>query len=223
MSAPALLCLPGPSFRYDLESGDLSVCGTPLFVKQEGGRGRGTAWCVWDAAVVVALWLDSAEGRAALEASGLPRSPRVVELGCGTGLAGLAAAAALPGAEVTLTDLPEALTALRGNLELNPLLQVNICELDWTQQPCSRTADLVLAADCVWLSHLVAPFVASLSALCGPRGLALLAHQSRSATVDDALWAALASQGFQAAAQPQPRLALCSQARVFLLTKAKPG
>ncbi len=243
---PAVLCLPGPAFAYDYAAGELHCAGTPLFIHQEGGQGRGTAWAVWDAAVVCALWLDTPQARRALIEAGLPcdaltdasgvasdaaaapphRSGatelHVVELGAGTGLAGLAAAAALPGSLVTLTDLPDALPALARNVAANSALKdrVRVVPYDWTQ-PCPvQRADVVVAADCVWLRDLVAPFVAALDAACAaPRGVVLLVHQTRSSAVDEALWATLAAVRFAVAQQPQPATASCAQARVYILTR----
>lgn len=69
--------------------------------------------------------------------------------------------------------------------------------LDWLHavrdvaQLPSMPPSLVLAADVVWVESLVAPLVAALDALCGPRTVLLLAHQSRSHRSDNLLWGLL--------------------------------
>ena len=52
-----LLALPGPAFWLDHARGELRVRDTPLVAHAEGGQGRGTAWAIWDAAVVAATQL----------------------------------------------------------------------------------------------------------------------------------------------------------------------
>jgi predicted nicotinamide N-methyase len=224
---------------------------------------------VWDGAVVAALWLDAA-ARAFRERGGsdddetlLPwralRSRGVLELGAGTGLAGLAAAAALR-CPVTLTDLPAALPALSRNVAANvdALAAVaapppRVAPLDWcalspaalaAATPPAAPPALLLAADCVWLPELVAPFVAALDALAtAPDTRLLLVYHSRSAAVDATLWGALAAARFvgvhdageggdgavqrpddehELAPMPQrqPRGAEAAAARVYLLRRA---
>mmetsp|Transcript_35740 Transcript_35740/g.90161 ORF Transcript_35740/g.90161 Transcript_35740/m.90161 type:complete len:141 (-) Transcript_35740:133-555(-) len=102
------------------------------------------------------------------------------------------------GVPTVLTDLGEALPALEKNVALNPsvapLLRVE--ELDWCQltgvsDTLGGPFGLVIAADCVWLEHLVAPLVAALEALVDGRTKAIIAYQSRSARVDELLFGLL--------------------------------
>ena len=245
--APAVapLALPGPAFWFDHARGELRVRGCPLVAHAEGGQGRGTAWHVWDAAVVAALWLDQhAEGDDDAGDGGdmgiswaAVRERGVVELGAGTGLAGLAAAAAL-GCHVALTDVEEALPALRRNAAANDTLapRLAVRRLDWSRVSDAAEAAtalrpaLLLAADCVWLQPLVGPFVAAVDALVGDAAdvTLLLVHQTRSAAVDDALWRALHAARMLPAPQqpqplPQPRGAEAAAPRVYLLRRTPPG
>lgn len=111
-----MLALPGPQhvFHY---GGDFCVDGKPIVLQQEGGQGRGTGWAVWDASVTLSRWLEasSPEERRSLG----PQEAAILELGSGTGLAGLAAAACL-GRPAHLTDLAEVLPSLQRNVDLNP-------------------------------------------------------------------------------------------------------
>jgi methylase of polypeptide subunit release factors len=67
------------------------------------------------------------------------QQPSILELGSGTGLVGLAAAAIWK-CHVTLTDLPEIVPNLEGNARRNEDVlkarggSVNIQELDWSKQ-----------------------------------------------------------------------------------------
>ena len=165
------------------------------------------------------------------------RARGVLELGAGTGLAGLAAAAALH-CDVTLTDLPETLNALAANVARNPALapRCRVTPLDWTRLDAASLASarnaaappaLLLACDCVWLLALVAPFVAALDALAAHDAVILLVHQSRSAAVDAALWQALSTAhllpplplGVDPVPLPQPPGAEAAAARIYLLRR----
>lgn len=78
-------------------------------------QGRGTGWSVWDGAVAAAKHLEQMSRLGLFsQISPLP----ALELGSGTGLAGIAAAVAT-GLPFTLTDLPEILPALLHNVHQN--------------------------------------------------------------------------------------------------------
>ena len=94
---------------------------------------------------------------------------KVLELGAGTGLLGLAAAAVLKAGDVLLTDLPAILPNLRRNVLANlPLpdcpTQPQTCILDWAVPSLSpRMPDhsftLILAADPIYAPEMPALFV----------------------------------------------------------------
>ena len=122
----------------------------------------------------------------------LVRGRRVLELGAGTGMLGLAAAAA--GGHVLMTDV-----ASMTEESLAPNVRANVAAgggcpswtgsdsavssgsaaaqaLDWLlpleaqRHPVDVfAAEIVLAAECAWLEELVDPFVATLAALLAPR------------------------------------------------------
>ena len=207
------LALPGPALHVPLERADTGAGGDlppALLVGRTGEALRlrahaapegadhaaRTAFGVWDGAAACAAWFAAAaRGRFAGVRS-------VLELGAGTGLAGLAAAAEL-GVAATLTDLPEAVRALEGNAKLNrAAARAGVRALDWTtatREELSALAQrhaggIVVAADVVWLIELVRPLVRCLEALALP---VALAYQSRSTRVDRALFAALEEAGFR--------------------------
>lgn len=225
-----ILALPGPQYCYNYSDG-VPIFGHRVIIHQEGGQvshrmltiknpiaytsrynviapflsvlqGRGTAWAVWDGAVAVAKHLERLAELDASWAAALP-SQSILELGSGTGLAGLAAAAAL-GLPVTLTDLPEALPALSHNVSLNPPLAAlaTVTACDWYKPEAEGLRNsnngpfgLVIAADCVWVESLVAPLVSALEKMVTGAGCletrVLLGYQSRSARVDELLFGLL--------------------------------
>ncbi len=96
------------------------------------------------------------------------RGRRVLELGAGLGLPGLAAA--LGGARVTLTDwAPEAMVAARDNAARNAV-EVEALVVDW-RAPAALVAhapwDLVLLADVLYEERNVAPLLSLLPQLTG--------------------------------------------------------
>ena len=120
--------------------------------------------------------------------SRISQGARIVELGSGTGLAGLAAA--LLGGRVTLTDLPSLVEhSLKIDVELNSRPsakdskywkigrgRVECDTLDWTLPVPDRFAhyDIALAADTIWLKDLLEPFVRTASSLSSELWLAYL-------------------------------------------------
>lgn len=85
---------------------------SPLLVEQDKRMGKG-GLC-WDAAFILGEYVID---RFKEEKPDKPIN--AIELGSGTGLAGLIVAKALPGAVVVLTDLPELMPLLTRNIELN--------------------------------------------------------------------------------------------------------
>jgi len=196
--------------RKDLEAED--GCQDPNFFDEDYSIAASTGMVVWEGSwVLIEALRDPAHWLGARL-----RGKRVVELGAGTGLLGLCAAAA--GASVLLTDVP----AVVGEM-LTPNLEANVApgdemagaaaagtaagqatagadawegavrvgdgsaaaaalnwyrpigeqieeQADLRRRLDPREADVVLAAECVWLKELVAPFVATVLALLrGPR------------------------------------------------------
>jgi len=146
----------------------------PYFFEPDYSVAASTAWMVWDSSWVLISMLSRSESWLADSI----RGKRVLELGSGTGLLGLAAAAA--GAQVVLTDVPTMVDAL-----IWPNVLANARNhgaaaaqpLDWYKPVADqlspldvREAEVVLAVDAIWLLELVEPFVCTTSELLrGPR------------------------------------------------------
>ena len=177
-------------------------------------RRDGTGTMVWECGIVLARLFATRHGRRALASGG-----SVVELGAGTGIAGLAAAAA-GATRVLLTDLPSVVTLLAANAARNAAAlgdcALDVCSLDWTRDAMHERAvgmDLVIGADLVYHSSQIAPLVSVLRRMLAPTAerpagaRLLLAHKSRHEAVDAELHAALRAAGIAIAAVPTSELA----------------
>ncbi|KAI8542613.1 hypothetical protein RHMOL_Rhmol08G0151000 [Rhododendron molle] len=98
-----------------------------------------TGAVLWDSGVVLGKFLEHAVESGMM----LLRGKKVVELGSGCGLVGCIAA--LLGAKVTLTDLPDRLRLLRKNIETNLYGDVRgsaaVSELIWGEEPDTELID----------------------------------------------------------------------------------
>ena len=106
-----------PLVRYDVAPSAVEARASPpaLVLEQDQSLHNSCGGIVWESAFCLAQYLR--RGGAGAAASRL-RGKRVLELGAGCGLAGLAAASA-GAASVLLTDHPDALPLLRRNVERN--------------------------------------------------------------------------------------------------------
>ncbi|XP_010503759.1 PREDICTED: protein N-lysine methyltransferase METTL21A-like [Camelina sativa] len=126
------------------------------------------------------------------EGSDSPSSPlNVVELGSGTGIVGIAAAATL-GANVTVTDLPNVIENLRFNADANAEAaarfggKVHVASLRWGEiddvEALGQNVDLVLASDVVYHEHLYEPLLKTLRFMLlveGSKRVFLMSHLKR--------------------------------------------
>lgn len=103
-------------------SSESFVCGT-VTLQIHADRAAGHGGVVWDAARCLAEYIIE---------WGLPRGCRVIELGAGTGLPGLAAAAC--GCHVVLTDKPAYVPLLQRNIDAN---STHIAEKGGTAAACA--------------------------------------------------------------------------------------
>lgn len=180
----------------------------------EGELGPGGA--LWAAGASLATLVSREE---ALLGGGMSK-PSILELGSGTGAAGLAFAAT--GAKVLLTDRQSVLPLLRLNVDLNKDLlslvggSADIGEFDWLSPPeeiLRQHFDLVIGADLVYSFAAVDPFMAAITALLqeerdGRRvsGQMLYAHFPRFPKLDEAMHTALSSRGFETQAIATPEV-----------------
>ncbi|KVH92371.1 EEF1A lysine methyltransferase 3-like [Cynara cardunculus var. scolymus] len=96
---------------------------------------------------------------------------RILELGSGTGVVGIAASAVL-GADVTVTDLPHVLPNLKFNVDANSVVlaprggQVRVGALSWgnkeEMEAIGREYDLIIGSDVVYHDNLYDPLLETL-------------------------------------------------------------
>lgn len=144
------------------------------------------------------LWTSSLElARWCLEESDL-NTKRVLELGCGLGLAGIAAAKA--GARVTFSDYEEVALDFsrcnaRRNLPSNVYdRQLDFLQLDWRTVPPLEPFDVIIGADIVYERRNFFPLVDVLTTLLRPEGIAVFTEPGRS--IGTQFFALLRDEGF---------------------------
>jgi predicted nicotinamide N-methyase len=103
---------------------------------------------------------------------------KVLELGCGCGLAGIAVG--LQGAEVTVTDIePDALVLAEENWKRNDLSPASVEELDWCRPTLQERFDYILAADVLYDPKFFPDLIRSSSDLLSEEGTLLLSEPGR--------------------------------------------
>lgn len=145
---------------------------------------QGLSFQLWPAATTLVTLLDqhrchpttgSLSRTLAAISNGPDHRPlKVLELGSGTGLVGIAAAVTL-GANVTVTDLPHVLPNLQFNVDANANLvalqggTITVAPLRWGKdgdvETIERDFELVLASDVVYHDHLFEPLLQTLRLL----------------------------------------------------------
>eukprot|EP00049_Salpingoeca_infusionum_P001116 m.45343 g.45343 ORF g.45343 m.45343 type:complete len:230 (-) comp10875_c0_seq1:401-1090(-) len=190
----ALLALPGPAFVFRFD-GDFTVQGKPIRLSldrtedglEDADHAVRTAGAVWDCSVALSQYFEEQAtlGNPLITA----QEATFLELGSGTGLAGLSlAAVADPSSTVLVTDVEADQPNLQRHIELNKesLSAKTVAQtLDWLALPTDLPQpSVIFAADVVWVDKLIEPFANALLALMSPSCTAILAYQSRSSRAD---------------------------------------
>ncbi|XP_053192275.1 protein-lysine methyltransferase METTL21D [Scomber japonicus] len=143
---------------------------------------------VWDAAIVLAKYLETKQFYEPSTGVNLWADRRVVELGAGTGAAGLMAATL--GAQVTVTDLEDLQTLLRVNIKDNQKLissgSITAKVLKWGEDVSDflPPPHYVLMADCIYYEQSIAPLVETLKLLAGPETCIICCYEQRTEGVN---------------------------------------
>ncbi len=125
---------------------------------------------VWPSAAALSAFV--------LGAPGILAGARAIEIGCGLGLAGVAAMAA--GAEMLFTDYePDALRFVQLNALLNLGRLPSTLAMDWRRPGVDGRFDVVLASDVAYEKRSFAPLIRTLEAVVSPTGVALVAEPGR--------------------------------------------
>lgn len=145
---------------------------------------------LWPSAVRLAEYLCREEGTLA--------GNRVLELGCGLGLAGIAAHIA--GAEVLLSDIAEdALRLAELNWIVNFYSAPQLRRIDWLAPDCPERFEVILAADVAYEERLFRPFIHTLDQLLAPEGCLYLSEPNRK--IARTFFTLLAESGFDSERQ----------------------
>ncbi|KAM3392809.1 hypothetical protein ACQJBY_013773 [Aegilops geniculata] len=177
---------PNAFARQGLATFPIDACGRRLTLRQQPSSFRGASGVT--GAVVLAKFLEHAADGGLLPV----RGARAVDLGAGCGL--VSAVAALLGARVVATDLPDRVRLLRKNLEENVGDEGSaaVAELVWGDDyeldpelldTEAEPPELVLGSDVVYSEEAVGDLLATLTRLAGPRTTVLLAGELRNDVV----------------------------------------
>ncbi|XP_072988554.1 uncharacterized protein [Typha latifolia] len=145
----------------------LQSINTALLLRQLPSQGL--SFQLWPAANTLVSLLDHNPSKLLFPDPSTPAAAklRILELGSGTGLVGIAAAAVL-GARVTLTDLPHVLPNLRFNAQSNASAiasnggEIEVRQLRWGEEEDMdglNAFDVVMASDVVYYDHLFEPLL----------------------------------------------------------------
>jgi predicted nicotinamide N-methyase len=183
---------------------ELIVNNQRIRLQEKTNDPSGTGLIVWDGAFVLAKFLEC-------QKSEQLKNGVVLELGCGTGLAGICCGA-LNAKKIYLTDLEYVLPNLTINCELNrfPNSKYVVKELDWFHPEQVHSLfekddipDFIIAADVAWVLELVPALVHTIriiADLCKQTGKVpeiFIAHQTRSIKTDELLFTELRAKNFR--------------------------
>ncbi|RLN98899.1 hypothetical protein BBJ28_00018969 [Nothophytophthora sp. Chile5] len=200
---------------------ELSPGKSVVFQEKQGQQAK-----VWDCALVLAKFLTND----AYFPHGFFENKRVVELGCGIGVPGLAAAV-LGAEEVLLTDMPMAIPWIQANIDRNQTagqIANTVCAdaLMWGEQEHrdQRAFDVILCSDLVYgepeISHKLAQTIASLS---HADTLVVSAHEARFAgDRGQSFFASLRKQRFAVELVPRASLDVVYSADNILVHLIRP-
>ncbi|WP_319408936.1 methyltransferase [uncultured Desulfosarcina sp.] len=129
---------------------------------------------IWDASAVLASYLVSP-----------PPNPMktMLEIGCGLGMVGIAAAKA--GHRITMTELnPDALNFARANAMANGCPEVAIERLDWNAPELEERFDMIVGSETVYKTENIDGLDALFDRYLNPGGTIILAEGVRRTGVE---------------------------------------
>jgi len=193
---------------------EVEALGCFFYLKQDpNSMDLGTT--VWDASIVWAKYVEKQSARRGEFVPSKTRGKRVLELGAGMGLGGLAMCAL--GCDVVLTDRAEVLELLQNNVDRNlpnrsPGTATSsdfssgkehfgtaiVRPLHWGNAEELRALDppfeYVLCTDCVYQEGLCRPLVDTLASATSSRSKVFVVNEHRSQSVQDTFMTCLEEQ-----------------------------
>uniref|UniRef100_H3H395 Methyltransferase domain-containing protein n=1 Tax=Phytophthora ramorum TaxID=164328 RepID=H3H395_PHYRM len=176
-----------------------------VFQEKQGQQAK-----VWDCALVLAKFLAND----AYFPQDFFLNKRVIELGCGVGVPGLAAAA-LGAKKVVLTDMSVAIPWIQANIELNQTRNyissdVRAESLMWGENEAleMHQFDVILCSDLVYGERSISQkLVQTIVQLSHPKTLVVSAHEARFAgDRGESFFTLLSEQHFRVEQVPRERL-----------------
>lgn len=159
---------------------------------------------LWDCALVLAKWFDTESW----PVNSL-KGKRVIEVGAGLGLPGLAAATL--GADVIVTDRQPLIAALKRNISANHLEdRVKADVLEWSSMGDSKLGkigtnfEIILGSDLLFDVAIVADLSKALLELSSPETQIFISHELREKSVE--CFRVLGEKGFQWSRIPNEEL-----------------
>jgi len=153
---------------------------THITIKQSP-KGDRVGATVWDAAIVTCKYLELHYNYEKLAGK------RVIELGSGVGLVGLAAAL-LGAKQVVLTDQKDMIEILRSNTLLNVRSSnVKVRELCWGAdvRKFLPPYDMIIASDVIYEEHCIESLVKTISALSDANSTIIIGHERRGMAAEE--------------------------------------
>ncbi|KAL7455023.1 hypothetical protein ACHAWC_006606 [Mediolabrus comicus] len=197
-SSTPILAIMGRFFPFS--SDGIPFAGATLIIKEAQnsshiGEDGGTGLNVWDGAMLLTRYIEKVPN--------IVKNKKVIELGSGCGVLGIAAA--ICGCkQIVMTDLSYALPLMRTNVDRNKSawkdnIVVSCKECDWFKPPnvdellldqkCktieSNYPDVILVADCVWISSLIAPLLHTLKQYTNESTEVFITYQQRGREAHD--------------------------------------
>lgn len=183
------------SGREDVDTFEIELFGEAICIAQTpGDTSIGHGAVVWEAAVCFAKYIERGTDKNLSDTKLCGK--RVLELGCGPGLGGIATM--MKGSHVTFTDLEPVMRAVgepnvmsiysslttRGAGEFADLLRPEVGSLDWTEigglgRITEKPFDYIICCDCVFSEALIPHLIRTIQDACTPRSLVYIVHEIR--------------------------------------------
>mmetsp|Transcript_6315 Transcript_6315/g.15731 ORF Transcript_6315/g.15731 Transcript_6315/m.15731 type:complete len:239 (-) Transcript_6315:65-781(-) len=158
----------------------------------------GIAGRIWHAGMVLLAYVA--------DNPGLLRGKRILELGSGTGLVGIACDLLLSRAfnhesahTIMLTDLTEVVPLLRSNASLNRASAIDVAALHWGETDLDQfhaPVDVVIMSEVAYLPGQFSALANTLAALCDSNTLVLHAYRERLGHLSANVFEELTKRGF---------------------------